>query len=58
MAGKGDGRRRTLIDDDEFENNWNLAFRRNKQNEQKMLHKKKLRKEQRRDPGDQVEHGE
>ncbi|MHC5061897.1 MAG: hypothetical protein ACYTFK_12535 [Planctomycetota bacterium] len=33
MAGKGDGRRPTQVDDGEFENNWERAFKREKQND-------------------------
>jgi hypothetical protein len=42
--GKGDVRRPQFVDEDEMECNWDLIFRREDKNVEKMKHKKKLRK--------------
>lgn len=42
--GKGDRRRLQSINNDDFEDNWDLAFKRSDKNAKKIRHKKKLRK--------------
>ena len=43
MAGKGDRRRLEQVSREEMEDNWNLAFKRDKQNSGKSRHKRKQR---------------
>jgi|APSaa5957512622_1039677.scaffolds.fasta_scaffold476989_1 hypothetical protein len=42
--GKGSKQRPMMIDSEEFYSNWDNVFKRSFQNEEKMRHKKKLRK--------------
>lgn len=43
--GKGSWRRPAMVDEDDFDDRWSGAFHRDKQNNLKIRHKKKLRGE-------------